>query len=433
MITTEIMLLEKSLIASILRNPDTFKDLKKHLVPDMFSTPLYRKALIGLHACAERGAELDAVCIQTFTKMNSDELMEVSELLTDNSVGGYGPELFRRLLNARLRHKASAGLKQISGAIETGNDAFEIIDDIHTLHTELNAEIFSHISKSRGDKVNEYRGRLNAATYTGEVIPTPFTTFNAMTEGGLRPGDYVLIGGRAGSGKSSFMLAVALHAAKCGKKTAYLSGEMPIAECFDRLAGMFTGFNISDIRAGKENARMDKFFRFMDTAPLEIFEAYENSVEELTREVSALLYNKYDIILVDYLQKYSYSPKAKDEFQEIQKVSGILRNYALRSNVVFVVASSMNRLEAKNEKMTLHSFYGSSKLGHDGTIGLILDAELNDEMEMRTGERAVVLTVAKNRNGARGEINLQFELRSQRMHEKGFPTWAGEMNKRLAI
>jgi replicative DNA helicase len=254
-----------------------------------------------------------------------------------------------------------------------------------------------------------------------------------MTEGGLRPGDYVLLGVRAGAGKSSFMLSLALHAAKCGKRTAYLSGEMPIVECFDRLAGIYTGFNISDIRAGRENARMDEFLRFMDTAPLELFEAFENSVEELTREISALLYKKFDIIFVDYLQKYSYSPKAKDEFQEIQKVSGILRNYALRSNAVFVVASSMNRAETKSDKMTLHSFYGSSKLGHDGTIGLILDAELNDDEEMRTGTRAVTLNVAKNRNGARGEINLQFELRSQQIHEAVPVAWANEMNKRYAL
>lgn len=427
MINIPIMQIERSLVASLLRRPEQFTELKKHIPEEFFTVPLYQKAMKGMHRCADLNAEIDTPNIATLSEMNGAEMVEFSSLLTDNSVGGYAPELFRELLNERIKVKSIDGMRIIATGIKSGSlDALEILDEMHALHSVMNSEILSHISKTKEDKVSDYRKRLNTGIASAKLIPTPFYTLNKMIEQGFRPGDYVLIGGRAGAGKSSLMLSLARHAAKCGKRAAYITGEMPISECYDRLAGIITGFGISEIRSGIKNdtSEMSDYFSFIEAAPIEIFECFENSIEELQREVESLLYKNYDIIFIDYLQKFAYSPKAKDEFQEIQKVSSVLRNYALRSNIALVVASSMNRSEAKSDKMSLHSFYGSSKLGHDGTIGLILDAEDTEDakrLEMMNGKRPVTLTVAKNRNGACGDISLTFELRSQKMWDTADP------------
>ena len=419
MINTAITRFEKSLVAAFLRDTDQFRNLIGHVPVEMFTTPIYAKAIKGMHECAAKGVEIDSLNIATLTKMNTDELMEVSDILIDNSVGGYAPELFRQLLNERVKVQAFTGVKRIGLGMVAGKyDAMEIITELNELHTDINAQLLSHETKTKESKLEEFRQHLVTGASTRGIIPTPFWAFNKMLNGGFRPGDYVLIGGRPGAGKSSFMLAMALHAAKIGKKVAFLSGEMPMTEVHERLAGIYTGMNISDIRESRGEGIMRQYFYDMDRMPLDVFECFENSLEQLQREVGSLFYKGFDMICIDYLQKFAFSPKAINEFHEIQKVSGALRNFSLKKNTVFLVASSMNRGEFKTE-MTLHSFYGSSKLGHDGTIGLIMDAEENDVEEQSSGERAWTLNVAKNRNGARGKLSMEFHMRTQRMNEKG--------------
>lgn len=69
--------------------------------------------------------------------------------------------------------------------------------------------------------------------------PTPATStalvqLDALLAGGLRPGDMLALGGRAGGGKSAFACQIALNAASQGAAVVYASVEMPASEVVSR-------------------------------------------------------------------------------------------------------------------------------------------------------------------------------------------------------
>ena len=83
------------------------------------------------------------------------------------------------------------------------------------------------------------------------------------------------------------------------------------------------------------------------------------------------------------------------------------------------VGSSLNRSESGLDegKLSLHSLYGSSSLGHDASVVLLLAGKQNDHAELMLPLRTVTLTVAKARNDARGDLAIEFRLDSQMMRE----------------
>jgi replicative DNA helicase len=239
-----------------------------------------------------------------------------------------------------------------------------------------------------------------------------------MLHGGFEPGGFTLLGGTPGTGKTSLMLSLALHAATKGIKVAFIEGEMTAPEILERLNGIATGAAIAEIRRGirYEELSSDFLSRF-HTLPFEIVPLYDRTLETLTDEIRAQAHSGAKLVFVDYLQVFTSKTKAADEFFDIKKTSEKLRALALQHGIHLFVATALNRTERQAERLTLNSFYGSSGLGHDCSIGLILSGEQSDESELFEPIRSVKLQVVKNRSGVRGELALKFHLHSQRFEE----------------
>ncbi|MDQ9763420.1 DnaB-like helicase C-terminal domain-containing protein, partial [Acinetobacter baumannii] len=56
--------------------------------------------------------------------------------------------------------------------------------------------------------------------------------------GGVKPGDYTIIGAKSGVGKTTLALNIALNVLEQGKKVLIISREMTDVDVFDRFATM---------------------------------------------------------------------------------------------------------------------------------------------------------------------------------------------------
>jgi replicative DNA helicase len=404
--------LEQDIIGAILFRPEQIHAVTRVLDDDCFSVPFYRKVFRAMRDCLEKGYEINTVNISQVGKLTSSEEVSLVDIPQDP---GDLSLLARKLTEYVIKEKCM-GLKH---NISEDKDAFELVDEMRQVMNEVASLIGRHNRRDKQDILQSYKDYLQSNAEDGvKRLPTGFPTLDKMLAGGFALGDISFIGGQPGSGKTSLVLCEALSAARSGVKTALIEGEMTEAQILERMNGIATGESIDQIRKGNDYEKLsNQFVSELSDLPFELIPCYERTIETLTDRVREAVHKGCRLIFVDYLQVFTQKGKAEDEYSQIKKVSETLRQLALQNDVHICVVSSLNRNEAGQKKLTLNSYYGSSQLGHDCAVGLLLSGEQNDEQELSTRERKVTLHVVKNREGARGDINLKFYLASQQMEE----------------
>ena len=409
--------LERNIISAILGAPGGLHEVWRALKPEMFRTGFYRKVMQSILSCLSADIEVNLVNVATHGRFNPQENVGLCEI----PLGGGDLQLLSKTLaEAVIVERFQVFKTQIT----EDADAFELLDELRKLDNETTALVTMNTRKDKLDLLSEFTDYLLGNAKDGvRRIATGFPTLDKMLKGGLEAGGFTLLGGTPGAGKTSLILSLALTAARKGTRVAFIEGEMTANEILERLNGIATGGDIDAIRKGKEYDALSRgFISELYDLPLEIVIATERTLDSLTAEIRRCVHEGSKLVFVDYLQVFAPKGKADDEFSQIKRVSETLRQIALKNAVHLCVCSSLNRSEANSERVTLNSFYGSSQLGHDCSVGLVLTGEQKDFQELVTPERDVALHVIKNRPGARGEVALKFHLASQRFDEMTAPT-----------
>ncbi len=404
--------LERDIIGSILYAPEYFFRSKRCLKPEYFKNPFHTKVMTALHQCADEGITIDIVNISRVGKLTSEEQVEICQIKPKS---GYLPLLAKVLAEEVIREK----FVEFKGKITEGADIFELIHSLQELDNESTVLISSHQRRDKTDILNDYIEYILKNERDGvQRISTPFPTLNAMLKSGFERGGYTLLGGTPGGGKTSLMLMLANHAIQNGVKVAFIEGEMTENEILERLNGISTATDIDAIREGKHFKELSQsFISRLHDLPFELIAVSERTLSNLIDCVREAVFNGAQMVFIDYLQVFATKGRAEDEYSQIKKVSETLRSLALKNGAHMFVATSLNRNEKDLQKIGLNSFYGSSQLGHDCSVGMVLTGSQNDLQELVKPERGVTLSIIKNRGGARGEICMNYHLASQRFEE----------------
>ena len=407
--------LEADIIRAIMFAPGRFRSVRGTLAPAYFLDPLHRRIMGAIHKADDAGIEINVLNVATAGELKGDD---AAQLLSLGEMSGHLPLLARRL----AEHVVGERLMLLRSKIEPGMDVFELLRELREADGDCWELIQRNARKDKLQLLIEYTESLHrAARGENQRYATGFPSLDRLLDGGLEPGGLTLIGGTPGSGKTSFMLNIALHLAKNGTKSAIIEAEMTANEILQRSNGIYSAANIREIRRGKRFEDLSQgFISNMYDLPIDFRFPIRRNVETLANEIRDLAGDGYRVIFCDYLQPFAdKSGSAKDEHVAIKRVSETLRALALEYEVNLCVGSSLNRSESGIDegKLSLHSLYGSSSLGHDASVVLLLAGKQNDHAELMLPLRTVTLTVAKARNDARGDLAIEFRLDSQMMRE----------------
>jgi replicative DNA helicase len=250
-----------------------------------------------------------------------------------------------------------------------------------------------------------------------ETISCGFPSIDALIGGGFRRGDLVLLGGDTSSGKSSLALAFAIRAATRGQRSAFLTAEMTRERVLERILGIEARARIDDLRQGtlddEERSRAGATaLRLRDSLPI---------IERLTaRDVAGLEsvirgMEDVQLVVVDPLSAFLKIGHSLDD--SLAFAARDLKVLALDANVALLLTTSLPSLSARADRRpTLDDFGGSSILAEQADVVLALYRE---EMYQpgRDIEGATELIVRKNRNGAKGYVDLYFYEKWERFEE----------------
>lgn len=405
---------EKEVLGGMLYCSSAVADfMQKAFQPDIFQKREHRTICEAIIRATEEGIERPhKMSIALHARLSPDTYSIVEGLKPCPKID----LAIKYLYDLNISEQAKKISEKLS-TVESGTEAMDVIDFFRDYSEDM-------IDRCReADGKTEYIDRYSESILSGDSakrISTPFTELNARLGGGFAPGDFVLIGGTPGAGKTTLMLSLALHAAKQNERCTMIEAEMTSNQLLFRLNGMHTGIPISQLRdSSNYKTNVLPFLSFMHELPFEPVIDSERTPKSLEAHMSRAVRDGSKIIFVDYLQIFKErNSKANDEFYEIKKISERLRRFALKHSIVVVAASSLNRNESAKDKPGLQSLYGTSQLGHDAGIALVVYAErVNDAEEIQNNRRDIKLAIIKARDAGRGEIALTFTLDCQRIEQ----------------
>lgn len=247
-------------------------------------------------------------------------------------------------------------------------------------------------------------------------IPTGFKGLDGLL-GGLQKSDLVVFAGRPGMGKTSWILTVAMQAARRGARVAIFTMEMGVEQMVQRLLSMETGIKIGQLRTAninpREQTRLTEAIGRISNLPLFIDDTPSIAPIEM-RTKCRRLQHEYglDMVMVDYMQLMSAGKAYENNrVQEISYISRALKELARELNVCVLSTAQLSRaVEQRQDKRPQLSDLresGSIEQDADAVMFLYRDEVYNPDTTEFPNQAEVMLS--KHRHGPTGKVELYFE------------------------
>lgn len=184
-----------------------------------------------------------------------------------------------------------------------------------------------------------------------KVVPTPWPLINDLLQGGLGNGDFGLIFGGPGGGKSWALVALGATAASLGYKVIHYTLELGESYVGKRYDAFFTSIPVNLIH-NHQNEVKDKLKDFDNNV---IIKEYAPKIASLTTIKSHIQKTKDlgftpDLILIDYVDLLKPpSKRSRDRKEEIDDLYYGTKSLAKELDLPIWSVSQVNRSGAKDE------------------------------------------------------------------------------------
>jgi replicative DNA helicase len=258
-----------------------------------------------------------------------------------------------------------------------------------------------------------------AETYiTG--LPTGFPDLDRLTTG-FHGGEFIIIAGRPGMGKTSFGLTIAKNVALDeGKPVGIFSLEMSRDQLVQRLISFVSHIPLHDLRLGKITEEQKEIFmeaiRILSSAPIFINDASSLTTTDLRLNAKRMK-KEQDIalIIVDYLQLVKGVGRYSSRQEEVAEVSRSLKALAKELDIPVIALAQLSRqVEQRGDKRpVLADLRESGSIEQDADIVMFL---YRPEYYMKLKKKEippdqkgkVEIIVAKHRQGPTGVVLARF-------------------------
>ena len=192
----------------------------------------------------------------------------------------------------------------------------------------------------------EERYRENSRT----VIPTPWERINDLLQGGLGNGDFGLIFGNPGGGKSWSLVALGGYAVRLGYNVLHYTLELGEDYVGKRYDAFFTQIPVNKTEQLKPKAEeiVPKLPGQLIIKEYPTGRATVSTIESHIAKV-ANMGVKPDLVLIDYVDLLSSRKRTRERKEEIDDIYGSTKGLARELNIPIWSVSQVNRAGAKDE------------------------------------------------------------------------------------
>ena len=424
---------EVSLLGALLIDNSYIPNVCTVINSEDFYDRRHRVVFEAIVALFEQNTPADLVTV-------TDKLITLSQLdniggraylieLTDDVYSAANCERYAEIIKEKsiLRRLMNLASNIYSKAQRQEGEVKELLD-------EVESRVFE-ISTRRSDKGYQQIKDLLPATFSkmeeleklkGQVtgLATGLTDLDVLTAG-MHGGEFIVVAGRPGMGKTAFALRIVENVAvEQSKPVVIFSLEMSSEQIVQRLLASRARVDSHRLRTGRlrdhEWTNLNIAAGPLAESPIYLDDSATMTVWDL-RTKARLLKSQFDIglVVVDYLQLMNAGERIENRQQEISLISRSLKALSKELNVPVIACSQLSRqVETRGgeKRPILADLRESGAIEQDADVVMFvyrpsaykLSEEERAEMKGTDEEKLAEIIVAKQRNGPTGTIKLTF-------------------------
>jgi replicative DNA helicase len=445
---------EQGLLGAVLVNSDALARVESIVTADDFAEPVHRDMFARFIEARDRGQSINIKLVSsTLGNFGSQDLfgMTVSqyvarlaaEATTVINAPDYASTV-RELADRRRILSTAETIQSLVAAdaptVQTATDAIELLDGIVSSRTDTSAR-----SVMLGDAAVSSIERMQQAMANPGQLTGLATGLHSLDDrtGGLQRGEFIILAGRPGMGKSALAVAIARLMAGAGFNVLLNSLEMTKEAVADRaLADIAwkSGDPIAYSSISRGRVTLAQAERLADAArtfrglPLRIDPQGGLSVSQIAaraRKCKRTLERKgktLDALIIDHMHITRASDRyAGNAVRETTEISGALKALAKDLNIPVIALAQLSRKveERDNKRPTLSDLRESGAIEQDADLIAFVfredyylanmtcddpDAEKKRIARRREVENVVEVNIAKQRNGPVGVVPLYCDI-----------------------
>jgi len=438
---------EKSLLSSMLQDPEEYigKAIEQHLTPSHFYMPSHGKLFEVLTSHFEENKPVELISLNQYL-MDRNLLEGMGGPAAITEIYTYAPTAahFESHLGiVKEKFILRSVIHSCTGAI---TEAFADPEDVQMFLDGVEQDVLKireaaesgteETIKETVAAVMKFFEEFLAGDRSTSGIQTGYPDLDKMG-GGLKPTDMFVIAARPSMGKTSFMMNIVEHVAiDLNVPAMVFSCEMGSQQIVQRLVFSRARFAFSKLQSGynpnkADLQRIKRASAEVANSKLYIDDTAAISINDLRAKARRKHRDEgLGLIAIDYLQLMRSTTKqaSNSREREIAEISAGLKAIAKELNIPVIVLAQLNRGPESRTGSSL-GVPRMSDLRESGSIeqdadmvGLLYRkayyAESAEEKEEDEGESELVL--AKNRNGATGNIPLTFIPSLMRFESRAF-------------
>ena len=221
--------------------------------------------------------------------------------------------------------------------------------DYDSIRTIVDNALKAGQDKNLGHEYNkdtESRYRENHRT----IVPTPWESFNGILQGGLGNGDFGLIFGSPGGGKSWSLVALGGYAVKLGYNVLHYTLELGADYVGRRYDAFFTNISVQNIQ-NHQTTVGDIVSQLQGQLIIKEYTPNKASISTIESHIKKCigLDFKPDLVLIDYVDLLHSKKNNRERKDEIDDIYISTKGLARELNLPIWSVSQVNRAGAKDD------------------------------------------------------------------------------------
>ena len=436
---------ERSVLGSVLLSSEKLDEVRAIITTtDMFYSDSHRTifdAFIELSQDPKRGKFLDAVIVADHldkAKMLDDAggvdyLMEV----LDAPPHSLHAEYYARIVRDKwaVRQVIYAATEAVKSAYDEGNSVDEIVAKAQSDLQELGAQLANADEghTAIADLLLDVQRDIETRSATGTDDRVSRSRQLGQRDAKQEHGDRRAA--RPSQGKSALCVNIAEKVATTGKRVLFFSVEQGKKELAERILCSETGLTMPQLRGGQlSDEHRELIFEAnnrLASLPFDIFDSSESVAKIAAKARLHTRRNRVDLVVVDYLQLVEPESKRIPREQQVSQMSRGFKRLGNELDCPILIAAQMNReidksTGGKQRMPRLSDLRESGSLEQDSDMVWFIHKPVDYDPMLIGSEKETeaFIVVRKNRNGATGEVEVQWF--KETMQFRGLPRDYGQ-------
>ncbi len=417
------LIAEQSLLGSILIDPASINEVADIIKADDFYITEHKQIYLAATELFMTNREIDVVTlIDTLVQKGiynksggEDYIRTISEVVpTALNVKDYAKivkekSALRQLIAVcgEINETAYSEQESASGIIELAESK------IFAIAQGRDTKNFRHIRDVLGSVYNNLH-ELSTNPDAAHGTPTGFSGLDRVLVG-MGNSDLILIGARAGMGKTSFALNIATNVAQSAKKkVCVFSLEMSAEQLVSRILSSEALVDSHELRSGKLSG--DSWEKIADAssrlASCDILIDDTSGITVTEMKAKLRRVDGLGLVIIDYLQLMQSDRRNDNRVQEVAEISRALKIMAKELSVPIICCAQLSRgPESRTDKKPMLSdLRDSGAIEQDADVVMFLYRNEYYKTDATPGENNAAniaeVIIAKNRHGSTGTVKM---------------------------